>query len=278
MVTDTDPSKAPPIASEGAPMASPQEPSVPASQEPGPGTEGDKGPVEEFWASLSPEARVEFARKLSEDELRQHPSFEETLKRHEQSERDRVRHEQEEADRRRQEQDTIARRRDDALKVLGENPTPEAARSYAEALTVAEYYPAMLDQDDDALPHTALWHDFTPEEQRAILVTARDWGDQRRTRYRALVAAVERVAAEATEKKFQGQRTGLEKAAEQLGYERGVRESRGEVPPRVGGAGMPSTGLTWERFNAMSVEERMKIPADERGRMYQEDLRRVRGR
>ncbi len=251
MVTDT--SEAPPATSEGAPDASLQEPPVVPPQEPG--TDGEKGPVKQFWDDLGPEGRAEFIRQLSTEELHQHPEYEQALKRDQQSERDRVRFEQEEAGRRRQEQQTIRVRKDAALKKLGEEPSPEAAREAAEAIAAAEYYPSMLEEDDDAFRRLETWPEFTPDEQRAILATARDWREQRTLRYKALLAAATRVATEAADKKFASQRGGLEKAAHKLGYEQAARELRGEVPPRVGG-GTPTGQKT---YKDMTDEERAKL-------------------
>lgn len=272
MVADTrpvsvgapDPSQAKPLASEpvqGQELAT-------QVQEPGQQPQGteEKGPVDAFWEGLSPEAQVEYAKRLTPEQLRENPVYQETLRRDRQSAEDRAAETRREADRRRAEEETVRRRGTEAERKLkaGIEASDEAAvlaatTELAEVKVLTEYYPSMQADLDRATENAPHFQDFSEEDRREIFRRQREWGQEVEHRMKASMEAAYRLGVEATKKNFEGSIKTREKAAFETGKLEAIREARGEIPPRLGaGSSTPTKAyrdLTDEERAALSSQE-----------------------
>jgi len=290
MVTDTKPvSVGAPDASQAQPPASEpvqgQEP-APQVQEPGQQPQGteEKGPVDAFWVSLSPEAQVEYAKRLTVEQMRENPAYQEALRRDQQSADDRAAEARREADRRRAEEEAVKRRGTEAERKLkaaieanDEQAVLAATTELAEVKVLTEYYPSMQADLDRATENAPHFQDIPEEDRRAIFQRQREWGQEVEHRLKAYGEAVHRVAVEATKKNLEGSLKTREKAAFETGKLEAIREARGEVPPRLPGPAGPA-GMTWETFNALPIEEKAKLSDADRRAIYEEHDRRLTGR
>jgi len=252
VVTEQVPAE-PATVSEGTLPVSTEEPTNPPPQEPAPTSEGS---LDEFWQGLSPEARLEFARRLSAEELRAHPTYEEALRRDQQSQRDR-----EMARTRRQreleaQEQAIKTRQQTAETKLrqalrdGNGDVLPIAREWAEATAAAEYYPSMRDEILRAVINGSHYEHMTQEERWSLEERQPEWGQQASHVLKVYGEAVARITNETAEKRFEANRKSIEAAAMELGRRQVVRETRGEVPPRSPGGGIPLKGMSFVELQA----------------------------
>jgi hypothetical protein len=257
----------------------PQEPVQEPTESP------EKGPVDELWATLSPESRVEVAKRLTPEELAQHPAYEEVLKRETQSLRDKAYQAQREKEDRQTREAAQKRTRQDAETAVriaieaGENTQAVLTRAttLAEQIAAVDIYPDMIRQDDEALEAAPYFDKLSEEQKQAIKEPGREWGQQRRHRYQVLAEAIYQVAAEEANKKLEIEKKRAEKVGFEAGKLQGHREAPGGIPPVVP-TGVPGGGLTWESFNALPIEEKAKLSDAERRQIYKEHDRRLAGR
>ena len=242
----------------------------------------EKGPLDTFWEGLSPESRVEFAKKLKGDEISQNPEYQEHLRREEQRARSNALNKQRDADRLRHEDDAIQQGHQDAEKALdaavkeGEtDKLPGLARKLAEAKARAEYWPSMRDDLFRAPSRTPYAEHMTPEEKEALIERQGDVGAQIDHSFGVFADAVARIVTGQVEERLKGEKAEAEKAATDVEHQRWMALTRGPVPPNLGSEGALAGGMTFEQFDALPLDEQAKVTPSERARIYAEHDRRT---